>query len=38
MLHRDHEITEREENLRKPVLVLDKCYKEDKIQQMSIIS
>lgn len=38
MLHGDREITEREENLRKPTPVLDKCYKEGEILQMSIIS
>lgn len=38
MLHGDREITEREEILRKPIPVLDKCYKEGEILQMSIIS
>lgn len=31
-LRRDHEVIERrEDNLRKPIPVLDKCYKEGKI-------
>lgn len=36
MLHRDHEITGREENLRKPIPVPDKCYKEGKIHKCQL--